>query len=74
MPTSVAPKSSWAAPQTIVGLAGLLSIGYGSYLSFQSDVGKRVSALEVRVSVLETKEVDRDRRIDRLDREDKGEK
>lgn len=74
MPTSVAPKSSWAAPQTIVGLAGLISIGYGSYLSFQADVGRRVSDLEVRVSVLETKEVDRDRRIDILDREDKGEK
>ncbi len=71
MPTSAAPKTRWLEPSTIVGIAGLLSIGYGSYLSFQSDVGKRVGDLEVRVSVLETKEVDRDRRVDRLD---KGEK
>lgn len=78
MPTSAEPRSSWLAPQALVGIAGLLSIGYGSYLTFQSDIGDRVGALEVRVAVLEAKETDKDRRLDRLgnwiERQDKGEK
>ncbi len=54
MPNGGTPTSKWLEPQTIFGFIGLLGLGYGSYLSFQSDVTSRVGVLETKVAVLQS--------------------
>lgn len=54
MPNAAPRTNRWFEPQTLVGIIGLLGIGYTSYRDFQSDMGDRVNNLTVRIAVLET--------------------
>lgn len=48
-------KNSWFEPQTIIGVAGLLAIGYSGYRDFQSDLRAKVEDIRNDVTELKTR-------------------
>lgn len=55
MPNGTQPKTRWTDPGTLIGMAGLIMVAYGSYKDFQSDSVQRIADIDKRVAVLETK-------------------
>jgi hypothetical protein len=52
----------------LVGIMGLLAIGWTGYRDFEDDTGREVGELRVRVAVLEAGVTQHERRIDMVER------
>ena len=61
------PINRWTEPGTLVGIFGLLMVGWSGYRDFQDDSREKISALEVQVAVLQTDSAQHEKRFDRLD-------
>jgi hemerythrin superfamily protein len=59
-------NNKWTQPETLIGILGLIMVGYTGYSDFQDTTGTDIRTLDVRVARLESDNVQHEKRLDRL--------
>lgn len=52
-PRRVPPIKAWTSPSAVLAALGFAMTVYGSYLTFQKDVGQRIAVIETQIKGLE---------------------